>query len=81
MMNLAVKDCRPVFEGLSSLVDVGGSTGKVAGIITDAFPHLKFTVLDLPHVVANLADTENLKFIGGDMFQHVPPADAVLLKA
>ena len=65
MMNLVVKDCKPVFDGLSSLVDVGGSTGKIARIITEAFPHLKCTVLDLPHVVADLVNTENLKFIGG----------------
>ncbi|PON99268.1 O-methyltransferase COMT-type [Trema orientale] len=78
-INLVVKDCKPVFEGLSSLVDVGGGTGKTAGIITEAFPHLTCTVLDLPHVVANLADTGNLKFIGADMFQHIPPADACVL--
>lgn len=80
MMNLVVKECKPVFEGLSSLVDVGGGTGTVCRIITEAFPHLKCTVLDLPHVVANLPDTENLKFIGGDMFQAIPRADAILLK-
>ncbi|POO02038.1 O-methyltransferase COMT-type [Trema orientale] len=79
MINLVIKDCKPVFEGLSSLVDVGGGTGKTAGIITEAFPHLTCTVLDLPHVVANLADTGNLKFIAGDMFQHIPPADAWIL--
>lgn len=80
MMNLVIKDCKPIFEGLSSLVDVGGGTGKVARILCEAFPHLKCTVLELPQVVANLADTENLKFIGGDMFQAIPPADAILLK-
>lgn len=80
MMNLVVKDCKPVFEGLSSLVDVGGGTGTICKIITEAFPHLKCTVLDQPHVVANLPETENLKFIGGDMFQDIPSADSILLK-
>lgn len=80
MMNLVVKDCKLLFEGLSSLVDVGGGTGTVSKIITEAFPHLKCTVLDLPHVVANLPDTENLKFVGGDMFQDIPSADAIFLK-
>ncbi|PON57120.1 O-methyltransferase COMT-type [Trema orientale] len=51
MMNSVVKDCKPVFEGLSSLVDVGGGTGTLCKIITEAFPQLKCTVLDLPHVV------------------------------
>ncbi|PON57121.1 O-methyltransferase COMT-type [Trema orientale] len=80
MMNLVVKDCKPVFEGLRSLVDVGGGTGKVCRILNEAFPHLKCTVLELPHVIADLPDTENLKYIGGDMFQAIPQADAILLK-
>ncbi|KAK8992066.1 hypothetical protein V6N11_044958 [Hibiscus sabdariffa] len=42
------------FEGLGSLVDVGGGTGTVAKAIADAFPHLNCTVLDLPHVVHGL---------------------------
>ncbi|KAH7544902.1 hypothetical protein FEM48_Zijuj01G0035200 [Ziziphus jujuba var. spinosa] len=80
MLNLVIRDCKPVFQGLGSLVDVGGGTGKVAKIISEAFPQLKCTVLDLPHVVANLHDTEKVKFIGGDMFHSIPPADALLLK-
>lgn len=80
MMNLVIRDLKPIFGGLGSLVDVGGGTGIVARIITEAFPLLKCTVLDLPHVVANLRDTQNLKLIGGDMFQSIPPADALLLK-
>ncbi|XP_030972926.1 trans-resveratrol di-O-methyltransferase-like [Quercus lobata] len=80
MMNLVVKDCKPVFEGLVTLVDVGGGTGTCARIISEAFPHLKCTVLELPHVVANLQDSLNLNFVGGDMFQSIPSADAILLK-
>lgn len=80
MMNLVIRDCKPIFDGLSSLVDVGGGTGKVARILCDAFPQLKCTVLELPHVVGDLPDSENLKFVGGDMFQGIPPADAVFLK-
>ncbi|KAM5588112.1 trans-resveratrol di-O-methyltransferase [Rosa sericea] len=80
MMNLVIKDCKPIFEGLSSLVDVGGGTGTVARILCEAFPNLKCTVLELPQVVANLPDSVNLKFIVGDMFNAIPPADAILLK-
>ncbi|CAK9164794.1 unnamed protein product [Ilex paraguariensis] len=43
-------------------------------------PHLKCIVLDLPHVVADLEGTESLSYVGGDMFEAIPPADAVLLK-
>ncbi|XP_019234237.1 PREDICTED: isoflavone 4'-O-methyltransferase-like [Nicotiana attenuata] len=80
MMSLVVKDCKQVFEEMDSLVDVGGGTGVIAKNILGAFPHIKCTVLDLPHVVANMPETENLKYVGGDMFQSIPPADAFLFK-
>ncbi|XP_057949812.1 trans-resveratrol di-O-methyltransferase-like [Malania oleifera] len=79
-LNIAITDCRQVFEGLDSLVDVGGGTGHFAKIISEAFPHLKCTVLDRPSLVAELPATKNLNFVGGDMFQSVPSADAVLIK-
>ncbi|XP_055805038.1 trans-resveratrol di-O-methyltransferase-like [Solanum dulcamara] len=80
MMCLVVKDCKQVFQEMDSLVDVGGGTGIIANTILAAFPHLKCTVLDLPHVVANMPDTHNLKYVGGDMFQSIPSADAILFK-
>ncbi|XP_030460137.2 trans-resveratrol di-O-methyltransferase-like [Syzygium oleosum] len=80
MMNLVIKDCKEIFEGLNSLVDVGGSTGIVARIISEACPGLKCTVLDLPHVVVGLPDSENVEFVGGDMFESIPSTDAVLLR-
>jgi hypothetical protein len=70
----------PIFQGLCSLVDVGGGTGTVARIISEAFPHIKCTVFDLPHVVADLPETTNLKYVGGDMFRSIPSADAILIK-
>ncbi|KAI5661949.1 hypothetical protein M9H77_21272 [Catharanthus roseus] len=69
-----------LFEGLDSLVDVGGGTGTIAKAIAKSFPDLKCTVFDLPHVVANLESTENLEFVGGDMFEKIPSANAILLK-
>lgn len=80
MMNLVIGDCKPIFDGLDSLVDVGGGTGSVARIVSEAFPHMKCTVLELPQVIANVTGTKNLNYVGGDMFQHIPSADAVLLK-
>ncbi|KAL3538437.1 hypothetical protein ACH5RR_001803 [Cinchona calisaya] len=74
------KECGYVFEGLTSLVDVGGGTGTVARSIAETFPNLKCTVFDLPHVVANQEETQNLDFVAGDMFEKVPPANAILLK-
>ncbi|KAJ7948381.1 O-methyltransferase [Quillaja saponaria] len=69
-----------VFEGLESLIDTGGGNGTLAKAIANEFPKLECTVFDLPHVVAGLQGTKNLKYVGGDMFETIPPADAVLLK-
>ncbi|KAF8029514.1 hypothetical protein BT93_E2043 [Corymbia citriodora subsp. variegata] len=80
MMNLIIRDCKHIFQGLNTLVDVGGGTGTVAKIISEACQGLKCTVLDFPHVVAGLPESENMKFVGGDMFEFIPPSDAILLK-
>ncbi|KAK8986996.1 hypothetical protein V6N11_055313 [Hibiscus sabdariffa] len=78
--SVLIDKCKGSFEGLDSLVDVGGGTGTVGEAIANAFPQLECTVFDLPHVVAGLQDSGNLKYVGGDMFEDVPVADAVLLK-
>lgn len=75
-----LRECREVFQGVDSLVDVGGGTGTMAKAIANAFPHMKCTVLDLPHIVAGLQGTKNLDFVGGSMFEAIPPANAILLK-
>ncbi|KAL6286402.1 hypothetical protein ACE6H2_010792 [Prunus campanulata] len=75
-----VEDCEGVFKGLNSLVDVGGGTGTMAKAIAKAFPNVNCTVFDQPHVVANLQGTHNLDFVGGDMFEKIPPANAIFLK-
>ncbi|RAL42946.1 hypothetical protein DM860_009728 [Cuscuta australis] len=83
MEGLGLKECGPVFEGLTTVTDVGGGTGTFARLVLEAFPGLKCTVLDLPHVVSALQPppaSGNLVFLGGDMFRSVPPADAILLK-
>ncbi|KAL2230347.1 probable O-methyltransferase 3 [Sesamum indicum] len=78
--DVITRDCRQVFEGLDSLVDVGGGTGTLAKAIAEAFPQIHCTVLDLAPVVAGMDGTKNLKYIEGNMFEYIPPSDAVLLK-
>ncbi|KAI7734254.1 hypothetical protein M8C21_011567 [Ambrosia artemisiifolia] len=68
------------FEGLASIVDVGGGTGTVAKAIAKAFPNIMCTSFDLPHVVDGLTGNKNTSYVGGDMFEAIPTADAVLLK-
>ncbi|KAF4351988.1 trans-resveratrol di-O-methyltransferase [Cannabis sativa] len=80
MSKVIVEEGKEVFEGLSSLVDVGGGTGIMANAIVEAFTNIKCTVLDLPYIVADLKGTHNLNFVEGDMFKKIPSANAVLLK-
>ncbi|KAM0071768.1 putative O-methyltransferase domain, S-adenosyl-L-methionine-dependent methyltransferase [Helianthus debilis subsp. tardiflorus] len=80
MMSLVVKDCGEIFEGVESLDDVGGGAGLMDKILLEAFPRMTCTVLDLPHVVAGLTETRNLKYVGGDMFSFIPSADAIFFK-
>ncbi|KAE8683229.1 Trans-resveratrol di-O-methyltransferase [Hibiscus syriacus] len=78
--SVLIEKCKGLFEGLNSLVDVGGNIGTVGKAIADAFPLLDCTVFDRPQIVAGLQDSGNLKYVGGNMFEQVPAADAVLLK-
>ncbi|KAI9110553.1 hypothetical protein K1719_018419 [Acacia pycnantha] len=78
--SVVIDKCKGVFNGLDSLVDVGGGTGTVAKAIAKAFPEIQCTVFDLPHVVDGLQGSGNLKFVGGDMFEAIPPSDGILLK-
>ncbi|KAF7010842.1 hypothetical protein CFC21_025196 [Triticum aestivum] len=80
MAELVVRDCGEVFTGLTSLVDVGGGNGTMATAIAKAFPHVRCSVLDLPHVIQGVSAHESVEFAAGDMMEYVPPADAVLLK-
>ncbi|KAH0691615.1 hypothetical protein KY289_018973 [Solanum tuberosum] len=70
-----------IFEGLKSLVDVGGGTGTIAKAIADAFPQINCTVFELPHVIEGLEGSKNLSFVGGDMFNSIPSTNTILLKS
>ncbi|KAG2538045.1 5-pentadecatrienyl resorcinol O-methyltransferase-like [Panicum virgatum] len=65
---------------LWEMVDVSGGVGGAAATIAAAFPSLKCTVLDLPHVVAKAPSVRNVQFVAGDMFESIPPANAIFLK-
>ncbi|KAI9086752.1 hypothetical protein K1719_031346 [Acacia pycnantha] len=73
-----VEQCRDVFKGCGSLVDVGGNTGTMAKALAEAFPEMECTVFDSPYVVGGLTDCGNLKFVQGDMFQTIPPAANII---
>lgn len=79
-MGAFVQQCKGLLEGVRSVVDVGGGTGISAKMLADAFPEMKVTVLDLPHVVADSPKFAGIEFVGGDMFDSIPSGDAVLFK-
>ena len=80
LMDVLLKNCGHVFDGVRSLVDVGGGTGSVAIAISEAFPDIKCSVLELPQVINDTIEKGAVDFIAGDMFDYIPPADVVLLK-
>ncbi|MED6132837.1 hypothetical protein PIB30_022621 [Stylosanthes scabra] len=68
------------FEGISTLVEVGGGIGQVLNQILFQYPSIKGINFDLPHVVKNAPPRPGIEHIGGDMFKRVPKGDAILLK-
>ncbi|KAJ6828471.1 putative 5-pentadecatrienyl resorcinol O-methyltransferase [Iris pallida] len=67
-------------QNIESLMDVGGGTGSVAIAISKAFPEVKCSVLELQQVVDTIHNKGEIDFISGDMFEYIPPANAILLK-
>lgn len=87
LMGALIEECGDeVFGGVGTLVDVGGGTGSVARTISEAYPEMKCSVLELPQVLNGVKEEEGggggggVEFIVGDMFEYIPPADAILLK-
>ncbi|MCD7462215.1 hypothetical protein HAX54_048011 [Datura stramonium] len=80
IMKEIIKRYKDGFNSITSLVDVGGGTGVAMSEIVKAYPHIKGVNFDLPHVVSIAQKYEGVHHVGGDMFQDIPPTDAVFLK-
>jgi hypothetical protein len=76
------------FSATRTFCDVAGGHGYLMCAILTAYPHLCGIVLDQPDVVADrhelwgpkLGLEERCRYVGGDMFDSVPEADAYSLK-
>nr|QIC52995.1 caffeate O-methyltransferase [Solanum nigrum] len=68
------------FEGLNSIVDVGGGTGATVSMIVSKYPSIKGINFDLPHVIQDAPAYPGVEHVGGDMFVSVPKADAIFMK-
>nr|GEY49873.1 caffeic acid 3-O-methyltransferase [Tanacetum cinerariifolium] len=76
-----VLDLYDGFDGLTgTLVDVGGGTGASLKMIISRHTLLKGINFDLPHVIEEAITYPGIEHVGGDMFESVPKADAILLK-
>ncbi|KAK9145846.1 hypothetical protein Sjap_005749 [Stephania japonica] len=69
------------FEGLKSLVDVGGSVGTTISFVRRKYPSIKVINFDLPSVVEHAPPIPGIEHIGGDMFVSIPKAEAVFMKS
>ncbi|CAL4992244.1 unnamed protein product [Urochloa decumbens] len=78
-----------VFGAAAAMVDVGGGDGTMARAVKRAFPHVRCSVLELPHVVESIRAAAaggcddgavEVEFVAGDMMDFIPAADVVLLK-
>jgi O-methyltransferase domain/Dimerisation domain len=75
------------FEGLRSIVDVGGGHGLLLATILKRNPHMRGTLYEVPHVVEGAANgplepvMNRCTCASGDMFYSVPAgADAYIMK-
>ncbi|KAK6780162.1 hypothetical protein RDI58_022346 [Solanum bulbocastanum] len=80
VISVVIENCKGVFEGLKSLVDVGGGIGIVAKVIADTFLQMNCIVFDLPHVIEGCEGSKILSYVRGNMLKFIPSADAILLK-
>ncbi|KAH6804225.1 hypothetical protein C2S51_032472 [Perilla frutescens var. frutescens] len=77
----AIVDQYPeAFNGVGSVVDVGGGDGTTLRTLIKACPWIRGINFDLSHVVAETSTADiNIVHVAGDMFDAIPKADAAFL--
>jgi hypothetical protein len=75
------------FDGIQTIVDIGGGRGLLLATLLQKNPHLKGTLYEMPHVLAGAKSgalkpfTDRCSLASGDMFSSVPAgADAYIMK-
>ncbi|KAL5561275.1 hypothetical protein UlMin_031022 [Ulmus minor] len=74
-----IDGCLDVFNGIGTVVDVGGGNGTTLGKFVKACPWIKGINFDLPHVLSSAPKYDGVEHVGGDMFDTIPKADATFL--
>ncbi|OIV93580.1 hypothetical protein TanjilG_04812 [Lupinus angustifolius] len=67
------------FDGINSLVDVGGGNGTAMSIVVKACSWIRAINFDLQHVIDKAPEIERVEHVAGDMFVQVPKADAAFI--
>ena len=93
MKSNSVNSLRGVLEhcdlsGVKKVADIGGGFGHLAVALLEKYTNLRGVVLDMPDLIPiarkNLhvddAVAARLEFVGGDMFESVPPAEVYIMK-
>ncbi|KAJ9176906.1 hypothetical protein P3X46_012170 [Hevea brasiliensis] len=68
------------FQGLKSLVDVGGGDGSLLNMIVSKYPSIKGTNYDLASVIEKSPSYTGIEHVAGDMFVSVPKGEAIFIK-
>ncbi|XP_015945350.1 nicotinate N-methyltransferase 1 [Arachis duranensis] len=69
------------FQGVDTLVDVGGNNGISLRSIMEKYPNVRKGInFDLPDMVANAPQIPGVTHVGGDAFESVPSGDAIFIK-
>jgi ubiquinone/menaquinone biosynthesis C-methylase UbiE len=77
------------FTGVEKIADIGGGFGHLAVALLEKYPTLQAVVMDIPELipvarqrfpVKDRAVADRLEYIGGDMFESVPPANVYIMK-
>jgi hypothetical protein len=68
------------FKSINTLVDVGGGMGSSLSMIVKEHSHIRGINFDLPHVIATAPPITGIEHMEGNMFEHIPSADAVMMK-
>ncbi|CAI9104802.1 OLC1v1003565C1 [Oldenlandia corymbosa var. corymbosa] len=80
-----LQECPEVFDGIGTLVDVGGGDGTALKAILGGTTIKRGINFDLPHVVSAAAaatadwGAKRIQHVAGDFFKLVPSADAAFL--
>jgi hypothetical protein len=77
------------FKGVGKVADIGGGFGHLAVALLEKYPTLQAIVMDVADLIPvarerfpvnDPAVATRLEYVGGDMFESVPPANVYIMK-